>query len=253
MVKIAIGKVEMLALPHPNSKQDRKVIRPFSPAFFSKGTVVEFDPYNDQFGIRLKLTVDTVERFVAADYILHGKSTDQEHGTPLAIRISQVTSIVQRAPGVMKLNRPEVAQHKQNREKFNEAVDFGDVAKHSSQYQTISKETLVQAIIYEYRKDDQIVDKDKMMSLLEKEHLFKSYQSGGFWSYPVYIVNKKKLRNAIKRLFSKCLVKHMHSQRAYDNAVERRWNWNADIQDFTQDNNLIQKEEELKIEIEKPA
>jgi hypothetical protein len=244
------ARYEVPAAP-PNSKRMRKVRVPFSPALLTPGTVCEIDV---GFGEEEPMHTErfTVEKLVKAgplDYVVHFTT----HKQPLALRLHDISRVVKHKTGSFKIDRSsELDRAKTFFTKQNMEEDFGEAKKHPSQYRTVFMEDLIETLVVRYKRDDQMVDLGKMNQMIADMNVFKVTSTGGFWGYPVYIVNKKKLQAAIRRALNKCLVNHTRAQKARDQVFGDNWTWDINLEDFTRENPHVIETGDNEIQLKTP-
>jgi hypothetical protein len=235
-----------------NSKRARKERIPFSPALLTQGTVCEMDiPFNENSIQTVRLTVEKLVKYSPQEYMVHFA----QQGQPLMVRMRDITRIVEHKTGSMKVDRSSELDRARNFfKKLDEEEDFGKAKKHPTQYRTVFIENLLEALVARYKRDDQMFDSGKLNQLIEDMNIFKVVDTGGFWGYPVYCINKKKLHAAIKRVFNKCLVKQATAQKALDSVFNGEWKWDVNLEDFTRENvHVIETgENEIKLNVPQP-
>lgn len=222
-------------MTHPNSKRERRERHPFSPAFFSLGTECEVIVSLE--GDTKVITVTKVTKNGPFNYVLHTGKEREDGALPEMYAIANVVRIVKRAPGVMKIDRSNDLINRKNHFSLQFEMDYMGVKKHPSEYRTTSLEGLVFAIMTEYVKDDQLVDGQKLVDMLRDQGVFNITVPDALWGYPIYRVNKKKLRAAIRSILSKCLLKQHRTQKKQD-AVDfsQPYRWDHGIEDFVREN-----------------
>lgn len=131
--------------------------------------------------------------------------------------------------------------------------DYGDIPKHPSQYRCKDMGSLVIDLVNEFKKPGDVVNTELVVELVRATHIFRIDQVGDFWTFPVYRVNKKKLRATVKRIMARCKIKsslvHQGEQSPWNTDHAK---WDNSLDDFVMDNDQIVKEErEIGIQIDR--
>lgn len=129
--------------------------------------------------------------------------------------------------------------------------DFGDTRKHPSQYRVLTLQDLIKEVTARYIRGEQLLDTDKLINMVRLQGIVKIHFVGEFWTYPVYIVSKKRLHAVIKRVFNKCLMKKTRTATSSSGAVNSPWVWDPKLEDFVRENpNVIESgDSEIKLNI----
>lgn len=220
----------------------RKRRRNFSPAFFSPGTICAVGCHGKPYRITVKKVVKNGPNSYA---ILTGNpnrflvTTDKDDIATASkiqevINTNNIIKIVYRAPGVMKVDRSDELRFIAEQAATRLQEEYYGISKHPSQYRTMFVEGLIHSIAIDIRSDDQHFDGERLVTKLRELNLFRVTTSGDFWTRPVYVVGKKKLRAAIKRLLPHCLEKHRVAQAFQDELGGRDdFEWNPEVEDYT--------------------
>lgn len=140
------------------------------------------------------------------------------------INASHVTSIVRRGPGVANISIER---------NTNRMHNWEILPGSRTHYCTRSLRGLLNDRIAAMAGQDHIVDVDKMIYMLDQQHVvkFTEYKDGdignnyGYHGY--HKVSKKKLKAAIKRVYNKCLCDHREAQRESD----QMWDYGSTFDD----------------------
>jgi hypothetical protein len=205
------------------NKTTRKLYRPFSPAFFSKGTSVEVRDANNR---RIVFTVDKLHKTSPDHFLITSKEPElTDAAAAMTYGINNVTKILERAPGVAVLDDEDKNNYFkviQDEERFK-VLKFVHV-KHSSQYAAASVSDLIMLVSDKYIRDDEVVDHEKLVDSVIATNIFKLHHTGDYLDdVTFFVANKKKLHQVIKRLVPKCKMKVRTAQKEMDKMFDEAW------------------------------
>ncbi len=137
--------------------------------------------------------------------------------------VSWVTQVFKRGPGVARLKRQSDPYQKEfhTRALFNQ-----DKNKHRNYYRSYDVHGLVYNLMIELANDTHLLDVEAMVKLLDQRGCLPLDKSGGPCTWHL-VVQKKKIRKAVRQLFNKCLRSHAQAEQdeadQYNDDLERDW------------------------------
>lgn len=202
-------------------------------AHFPPGTVFEVDPtvgngYGKTAFTSTQIFANGVRSYVV-DTTTPGVVTDF-----LSFNLSWVTHILKRGEGVPVVDF-NLGCLKRNSSEHNAIIEqiHGIYKKKKNEYVGLYVHDVINIALSKLKCIDVVIDSEALLINLLKQGVIKGHKVFQYnYDFIVWTANKKKLLNAVKRNFSKCLIPVKHRLKEEAGEEQREWDQYCDDLDL---------------------
>ncbi len=204
----------MTTLSFKEKKAEFKKNRPpFGPHHVPAGTVCEVT-----LGIAEPqvVTVTKVRRNGPRSYLICIDEPLTTTGAQL-VNVAHITRVIKRGAGSSVVDNRGDEDFRDEFFAAEAKIRTALPAKHRHNYRTNDPTSLVFAVLVDIMTSQHLLDTDKLLRMLRFRGLLQP--RGCTYTGQYYVVNKVKLKRAIRQLLNKCLLNHRKDQEANDYAA----------------------------------